>query len=389
MPAVSPDGRTLAFVRSGTAEFGTVNVVNLSDDLRSLGEPRSLTDAKKQIVGLTWSSDGREVIYAAGVIPRMRLWRQEVSGAGNAERLEFSGTSVARPVLSGGRLAYESFIAEKNIWRQPIDRNGEPIGERRQFASSSRWDSFPSFSPDGRRIVFVSSRSGTRQLWVCEEDGTGLRSLTSLPDTKVANARWSPNGREIAFGARPDGSGEIYVVDVESGDLRKVTEHPADDTQPSWSADGEWITFRSNREPPGLWMIPSRKGNAKRVRGRELGRSGDGRLTFFIGGPPGGSEVWKELTSGGERIPIPELRGCQFPVLLQDRIFFVAFGSVDAMGPSFTIRRYDTNTDELKTILDIQGSFGFGFSVSPDGSTILYSAFDLAASDLMLAENFR
>jgi len=75
-------------------------------------------------------------------------------------------------------------------------------------------DAHPAWSPDGKRIAFVSHRTGNNDIWLTNADGTGLRNLTAHPSQDTSPA-WSPDGRRIAFVSTRHGGSDVYVLTVE------------------------------------------------------------------------------------------------------------------------------------------------------------------------------
>src|SRR5437773_823208 len=102
-------------------------------------------------------------------------------------------------------------------------------------------------SGDESKIAFVRT-SGTEagDVYVMNADGSGQRRLTRdwandvLPD-------WSPDGRRIAFVSKRDGNSEVYVMNADGSGERRLTRNTADDAEPAWSPDGRTIVFESNR----------------------------------------------------------------------------------------------------------------------------------------------
>ena len=118
----------------------------------------------------------------------------------------------------------------------------------------SAWDSYPRWSPDGRSIAFQSYGDGNWEIYVVNADGTGRTRLTDNPASDDSPS-WSPSGRNIAFNSDRDGSRDIYVMSADGSDLTRLTDNPAADLYPSWSPNGRSIAFTSGRDEHGFHNI--------------------------------------------------------------------------------------------------------------------------------------
>ena len=104
----------------------------------------------------------------------------------------------------------------------------------------------PSWSTDGRTIVFVSWRDGNGEVYVMDADGSGHRNLTQHPAKDVRPA-WSPDGRTIAFVSQRNGTSDVYVMNPDGSGKRNLTRDRASDDYPTWSPDGRKIAFLRGR----------------------------------------------------------------------------------------------------------------------------------------------
>jgi len=133
------------------------------------------------------------------------------------------------------------------------------------IVSSSEPLMSPAWSPDGRRIAYVSFEKRQPSVWI-QEVFTGRREkIASFKGINGAPA-WSPDGRQLALTLSKDGNPDIYVMDLARRSLRRITDHWAIDTEPAFSPDGRHLVFTSDRGgAPQIYRVPASGGNAERV----------------------------------------------------------------------------------------------------------------------------
>ena len=114
-----------------------------------------------------------------------------------------------------------------------------------QFAQCDRifdgigWD--PSWSPDGKQILFASSLGGSNQLYTINSDGSGLKKVSNLPALR-GRSDWSPQNRIVTYSGEP-WAREIFAMNLDGSDQRQISPSGGNSQGPSFSPDGQWVTF--------------------------------------------------------------------------------------------------------------------------------------------------
>lgn len=279
-------------------------------------------------------------------------------------RIRLVGSPQIAPDGSQVVFVHKWIDAEKNkyfsnLWRVRFD-SGEP----EPFTVGEWSDSQPRWSPDGKWIAFVSNRQKPKsQIYLIPVDGGEARPLTNLEEGAIGEFAWSLDGSKIAFVFREkapewreeavkerkekglsnpplvitraywrlDGDGvflnqryHLYVVDVRTGETRQLTpDSEFNEFSPTWSPDGKWIAFLSNRNPERqddwgwmeIWRVSVEGGEPERVAAPDgpkstLRWSPDGKWLAYIGNPypddpyPRNDHVWRIPAEGGEGVDL-------------------------------------------------------------------------------------
>lgn len=124
----------------------------------------------------------------------------------------------------------------------------------------------PAWSPDGRRVAYVSFEGSRSSIFV-QQLRTGNRIRVSDEPGINGAPSFSPDGRKLVVTlGGVDGNLDIYTLDLTSREKRRLTTHRAIDTEGSWSPDGRYIYFTSDRAGgPQIYRVPSTGGTAERV----------------------------------------------------------------------------------------------------------------------------
>jgi Tol biopolymer transport system component len=403
-PAVSPDGRTVAFARYSQDSTANIYVLPLGQ-----GEPRQITGEKSSLLGLAWTPNGKELIFSSNRSGGFRLWRVPSTSSVDTrpsavehavEDARFP--SVSRPnSRRSARLAYQRLDQNHDIRRAAILGEGTPhhvLKPSTSFIASTRSEDHPQFSPDGKKIAFVSNRSGTWELWLCDGEGSNLARLTSMGGPAVIGPRWSPDGRRLVFFAATGVSGQYqsYLIDAEGGLPQRLSR---DDRQlealPSWSRDGHLIYFVSGRSGSlQIWKAPVDGGAPAQITrggGAEALESPDGRLLYYTKVPETGPGLWSVPIAGGEETRVLDSVRFGYWALVSNGIYFIDFSAPgDLPRP---VKFFSFQDRQVKQIGTVEKSVAWnnnkGLAVSPDSHWLLYSSLESTEADLMLLDNFR
>ena len=124
----------------------------------------------------------------------------------------------------------------------------------------------PSWSPDGKRVAYVSFETGMAKVFI-QEIASGKREVVLSKDTQISSPSWSPDGKYLSLTLYQDGNAEIYILRLRDKTLTRMTKQFAIDTESSWSPKGNKILFTSGRSgSPQIYELDLRKLNPKAKR---------------------------------------------------------------------------------------------------------------------------
>jgi Tol biopolymer transport system component len=399
--AVSPDGQTLAFCRA------QIEGCDLFLMPAAGGEERRLTNDHKGILGLAWTRDGREIVFASSHLGRFQLWRvaaRPMDSAGayaNPVLVESAGDDARNPTISRtSKLAYQRYSRNFDIQKVeivgPDGTATHHLGRSTRLIASTQLDATPSWSPDGKTIAFVSNRSGTQELWVCDADGSNPLKLTSFDGPSVIFPRWSPDGRRLIFGALtgPGGNFESYLIGARGGAPERISiAGHRSMAHPVFSHDGRWIYFIPGAQDGAVeaFKMPAEGGEALQITRQGAFRpeeSPDGKLLYY--GKHGKQGLWSTSVLGGEeRQVLDSITETNWTVTTEG-IYYVDF-AVEPSAPKL-VKFYSFRTNKINQVGAVEASVSAdysGISVSPDGHWLMYSYVANVSSDLMMVDHFR
>jgi len=201
-----------------------------------------------------WSPDGKYIIFSYRQGDSTNLWEVPISMrtwkiSGPAEQLT-SGTGMeVRPSIAAGRLAFASLVENPDIWALPVDANGKVGTELKRLTDDVAADSMATVSNDGRRITFLSNRTGSYQVWVRELE-TGKEQMLTRGQSGKAFPLISGDGSKIAYA--DENQRDIYVVPTKGGVGEEVCANCG--LPRSWTKDANNVLFQGG-EPRHFTLL--------------------------------------------------------------------------------------------------------------------------------------
>jgi Tol biopolymer transport system component len=238
-PGPAPSGRILIRRDIITVDVSTpeIFIVNLDGS----GE-MNLSNNPGMDLGAVWSPDGERVAFGSERDGNHDIYVINADGSG-LTNLTNSETGESGPVWSpdGTRILFESDRDGTNLSELYVmDLDGENVIRLSppDIPGNAMW---PAWSPDGARVAFASEAG----VHVVNADGTDAAQITSGASAFV---NWTPDGDRLVFSSFQGGGSDIFAVNSDGSDLQNLTDHPADDSWPILSPDGERILFNSDRD---------------------------------------------------------------------------------------------------------------------------------------------
>ncbi len=385
-PVFSPDGKHLAFARYLSKRELEIRAFSIED--RS---ERLLGTGFANHRGLLWKSDS-VVLAAADRGKGLSLWQLPLNGRPLRLRPLHESAFDFAAGRESGEFAFAQWSFDANIQSLDLDSDTELIewddaSPAEPLAPSTRWDSKPSFSPDGESVAFISSRSGRMQIWLVRSDGSHPKRLTSLTSETPTSLSWHPDSKRLAAALQSENGSRLVSLDVEKGRLHPLTGGILKGEAPSWSRDGEILYFASQRSGDWqVWKLSLDEGVPRQVTYRGgYAAVEDPRGDRLLFTRKGQSGLWSMPLTGGSPVQLTrDLRSQDWAnwTFAPSGILYVSSGDDGGR----RLRLLDDRSGEVRDLAPADGTpYHGGLSVSPDGRRLLYVNVDRSESDLMLS----
>jgi tol-pal system beta propeller repeat protein TolB len=245
--APSPDGKAMLVITArvdDNVRREQLRIVPLQG-----GEFVPVTVPRGRARNPSWGPDGTWLVAESDAQGFSDLVRVEAKRAGQETRLTAVPEGCFEPAVSpdGKEVVFvSSREGDPEIYVMGADGKNE-----RRITAFHKEDWGPKWSPDGQWLSFYSFREERERLYVVRPDGTGVRAVSGTADTgNEREGAWSPDSQRLVFvGRLPDGKTRLWLVDLaRGGEPVALTDGRFRDDQPAWSPDGKYLVFVSERE---------------------------------------------------------------------------------------------------------------------------------------------
>jgi Tol biopolymer transport system component/DNA-binding winged helix-turn-helix (wHTH) protein len=386
-PVFSPDGRSLAFTRAMTMDAAEVWTVEIASSAE-----RQLTFDFRDVQGQAFDTAGNRLRFASNRAGTYALWSIPASG-GEPKWLTGSGAKLKHPssARSADVLAFEEWRFEIDIWQRALEGGfiNSPDGTRaveRPVVRSAAWDFAPAISPDGHQLAFVSSRSGSHEIWLVAAIGGDPIPLSRNAMQLLSPPVWSPSGDALLFAAFDDQGADLWSVAPNGATALRLTADRALEIAPSWSADGRNVLFGSEQDGSwSIWSLPANGGSPRRLGdGLAARESPGGTLVVQL---PGKRELYRWERDRG---PVPLMPGegphhwADWQVRGEEVCWVHRGAPPDA---TTELRCTRIAGGPIRTLADLGEIARPGIALSPDGKSVYFARTARADVDLVVAEN--
>jgi TolB protein len=183
---------------------------------------------------------GTHIYFTSDRTGHKEIWMMDFDGKNQRQLTHFNNTSNFVSVSPDGtKIAFTSWVhVQPAIFVFSVD----PFRDLRFYNQSASVNGTPSFTPDGKQVVYMSSAGGCCGIYIANVDGRGLRRISSSASIDT-EPKVSPKGTDIVFTSGRSGPTQIYRMNMDGADMERLTPGNGEATNPSWHPNGQMIAF--------------------------------------------------------------------------------------------------------------------------------------------------
>ena len=254
-PVVSRNRRYVAFLSD---HGGGMSVESMRIDGT---ERMAAAQDQAEYKDVRWSPDAERIAYIRKDGDGTAVMMSHRDGSNPQSLTQIMGTEIGDWSKDGNSVVF-TIGDENGAARGMYTVNPDGVNE---LKFTNQRDYSPRWSPDSKRLAFISTRDGTPDLYTMDRDGGNLKRVTDTPAEEY-DISWSPNGQFLMFVCDHEGNPEIYTTPMDGSAVNRLTRNTVVDNQPVWSPNGSRIAFVSYKDGDAdIFVMDSNGGNQRRL----------------------------------------------------------------------------------------------------------------------------
>ena len=244
-PKFSPDGNKIAFTR-GTKSKRKILYLSVNESI----EPINVTLSRGYISGFDWLKTGEEIIYDSNERGDRNLFLANLNQKSSI-LLGARGSRFPSLDTNNQRMAYQDIQYNANIWQVNLTVDK---AKATPLINAIKYNNFPSFSPDGESVAFVSNREGKSGIWLYNMKTSKQKKLITIIDKNLFEPNWAMDGNRLLVSSRGANGYTCYLVNIRSGIYQQLSDSENKYQSCQYSKMGA-IYAMSKRESKSSYML--------------------------------------------------------------------------------------------------------------------------------------
>lgn len=377
-PRFSPDGKYLAFTR-GNDSIRNLHLIQLGKSEASEAAT-NLTQEAAFITSFSWLKDSQGLLYDSNVLGDRNLWLVDI----NQQQKELLGARDAKyPSLNSQntRLAFHEVRYNANIWQLDLTTDNpspEPI------IQSIKYNNFPGYSPDGKKIAFVSNRKGKAAIWLYSLETKKQRQLLAIDDADLVLPNWSFDGSHLLVSSRSATGYRCYQINLASKLYQPLYGISGQYHGCHYAADGHIFAISKEHGETSSLIKITQQGQVTQLSDFSVERLQISKNNQIIYSRKDNNALYSMDFNGNNKQVVVEYLDPQVKghwTVQGSYLYYAKLGADKGIWRSSLVKNEDLKvTDILPTAI------GVPLALSPDRNYLIYSQTDSRQADIYLAE---
>ena len=377
-PRFSPDGKHLAFTR-GNGSIRNLFITQLAAK-KTQGSPINLTEQGAMITGFSWLKNSHQLIFDSNVLGDRNLWLVDID---NKQTALLGARDAKFPSLNRNNslLAFQEVRYNANIWQISLK---DPKSASEPIIQSIKYNNFPSFSPDGKQVAFVSNRKGKAAIWLYSAATKKQSQLLAIEDADLILPNWSYDGSHLLVSSRDATGYRCYQINLVTKLYQPLNGVSQQHHGCQYSAAGDIFAISKQPSEKSTLIKITKNGNVTELSDFSIERLQTTQLNKVIYSLPKKNGLYSMDFNGKDNQLVVEGFDSQLNghwTVQGDYLYYPKLDPDKGMW-----RRHINTGEEIKVTTFLPTAIGSTSAVSPNHTQLIYSQTDGRQADIYLTD---